>query len=133
MKDLATEGDTELAEFFRQQLSNPDLCYSCIIGLLQTIGTEAYPDLVKVAKSRKASPEDKHTAVDSLAEHSGYPVGPSGHRFSTRSPESCCPEDYKQKNRPVGRTRRLGERGISEIQSTGQDGGPEEAAGSHFV
>lgn len=71
--DAATEGDVEATVFFREQLGNPDLCYSCIAGLLITIGTEAYGEIVDVANDANHTMANRGGAVQALAEHSGHP------------------------------------------------------------
>ena len=73
LKDAATEGDAEAAAFFREQLGNLDLCYSCMAGLLVTVGAGAYSDIVDVANDSKHTMEHRGLAVRALAKHSGHP------------------------------------------------------------
>lgn len=71
--EAAIEGDAEATVFFREQLGNPDLCYSCMAGLLITIGTEAYGEIVDVANDANHTMEHRGCAVQALAKHSGQP------------------------------------------------------------
>lgn len=106
--DAAIEGDFEATVFFREQLGNPDLCYSCIAGLLITIGTEAYGEIVDVANDANHTMANRGGAVQALSEH-------SGHSFDRQLPEDCAA--WEEKHLLLDELNAWAERGYPEAKA----------------
>lgn len=104
----AIEGDVEATVFFREQLGNPDLCYSCMAGLLITIGTEAYDEIVDVANDANHTMVNRGEAVQTLAEHSGHP-------FDRQLPEDF--NTWEEKHLLLDELNAWAERGYPEAQA----------------
>jgi hypothetical protein len=67
---LLHEGEAVYKDFFEWTITQPDLAYWSVDGLLKTKGKEAYPALIELAQDEKQALEIRAKAIKSMAVHS---------------------------------------------------------------
>jgi hypothetical protein len=68
--ELAPEQDAEARAFFLRGLAIPAAQYWSVLGLIRAAGSDAYPDLVRIAADEAVDMETRAHAVKRLALHS---------------------------------------------------------------
>ena len=80
--ELIHEGETKYVDFFEWTITQPELAYRGISGLLKTKGEKAYPVLIDLAQNKEISTETRAKAIKSISVHAkqpfdrGLPVDP---------------------------------------------------------
>lgn len=100
--DLLIPADTDLVPFLKQGLKDEDISYGSACGLLNVIGSEAYPDIVKVILNGRRELGTRSSLLSALCDHSGQ-------RFNEGLPLFC---DLKPKDLPLADVRKWADAGF---------------------
>ena len=71
--ELVHEGETSYANYFEWTVTQPELAYWGIDGLLKTTGEKAFPALVELAQNEKISEEVRAKSIKSISVYSRQP------------------------------------------------------------